>query len=392
MILGVQRSVSIDQAGLRDVTAPFFSHAWEQRKLGELENDGRIRLGRGHVISAKDVQQCPGQYPIYSASAKHGGEMGQYGHYMFDQELVTWSIDGGGSVFYRPKHKYSVTNVCGFIDANSSIDTAFLAYQMGLRHSRLHFDYTVKAHPSVIRNLYNIGIPSLPEQRCISSLFGQLDNLITLHQRKLSHLRELKRGLLQKMFPKSGEDRPEVRFPGFADAWEQRKLSNCCTITGGNAWKSSDYSSTGDYLVVTIANVQGQKYINDKVGNRISVVNPGKYLLKQEDMLVSLTGNVGRVSRMTDTPAVLNQRVGLIKPKTNEVSDEFLFQVLSNNAFESSMVARGQGAAQANISNNDVLSYELLVPKDVREQTSVARLFRYFDTTIALHQRKQLNI
>ena len=140
--------------------------------------------------------------------------------------------------------------------------------------------------------------------------------------------------------------------------------------------------------MVTIANVQGQKYINDKVGNRISVVNPGKYLLKQEDMLVSLTGNVGRVSRMTDTPAVLNQRVGLIKPNTNEVSDEFLFQVLSNNAFESSMVARGQGAAQANISNNDVLSYELLVPKDVREQTSVARLFRYFDTTIALHQRK----
>jgi type I restriction enzyme S subunit len=163
---------------------PGFTGAWEQRKLGELENDGRIRLGRGHVISAKDVQQCPGQYPIYSASAKHGGEMGQYGHYMFDQELVTWSIDGGGSVFYRPKHKYSVTNVCGFIDANSSIDTAFLAYQMGLRHSRLHFDYTVKAHPSVIRNLYYIGIPSLPEQRCISSLFGQLDNLITLHQRK----------------------------------------------------------------------------------------------------------------------------------------------------------------------------------------------------------------
>ncbi|WP_270276875.1 restriction endonuclease subunit S [Weissella confusa] len=239
-----------------------------------------------------------------------------------------------------------------------------------------------------ILNSLTVLTPLISEQNQIDLFFTKIDNTIALHQRKLDLLKEQKKGYLQKMFPKNGAKVPELRFAGFADDWEERKLSNYITITGGNAWKSSDYSIGGDYLVVTIANVQGQRNINDKIGNKISVADPGKYLLKREDILVSLTGNVGRVSRMTDIPAVLNQRVGLVKPKTKKIDDEFLFQVLSNRRFESSMVASGQGAAQANISNNDVLSYELLVPQDVREQSIIAHFFRNFDNAIALHQRK----
>lgn len=239
-----------------------------------------------------------------------------------------------------------------------------------------------------ILNSLTVLTPLISEQNQIDLFFTKIDNTIALHQRKLDLLKEQKKGYLQKMFPKNGAKVPELRFAGFADDWEERKLSNYITITGGNAWKSSDYSIGGDYLVVTIANVQGQRNINDKIGNKISVADPGKYLLKREDILVSLTGNVGRVSRMTDIPAVLNQRVGLVKPKTKKIDDEFLFQVLSNRRFESSMVASGQGAAQANISNNDVLSYELLVPQDVREQSIIAHFFRNFDNAIALHQHK----
>ena len=239
-----------------------------------------------------------------------------------------------------------------------------------------------------ILNSLTVLTPLISEQNQIDLFFTKIDNTIALHQRKLDLLKEQKKGYLQKMFPKNGAKVPELRFAGFADDWEERKLSNYITITGGNAWKSSDYSIGGDYLVVTIANVQGQRNINDKIGNKISVADPGKYLLKREDILVSLTGNVGRVSRMTDIPAVLNQRVGLVKPKTKKIDDEFLFQVLSNRRFESSMVASGQGAAQANISNNDVLSYELLVQQDVREQSIIAHFFRNFDNAIALHQHK----
>ena len=163
-----------------------FTDPWEQRKLGELEKDATLYMGRGRVISAKDMSNTPGTFPVYSSSALDNGRMGAYGKYMFNQELITWSIDGGGAVFYRRKHRFSVTNVSGYIAVNpEKINCKFLAYAMSLAHSRIKFDYTVKAHPSVIRSLYTMGIPiSLQEQQVIGSFFSRLDNLITLHQRK----------------------------------------------------------------------------------------------------------------------------------------------------------------------------------------------------------------
>ena len=179
-----------------------FTDPWEQRKLGELEKDATLYMGRGRVISAKDMSNTPGTFPVYSSSALDNGRMGAYGKYMFNQELITWSIDGGGAVFYRRKHRFSVTNVSGYIAVNpEKINCKFLAYAMSLAHSRIKFDYTVKAHPSVIRSLYTMGIPiSLQEQQVIGSFFSRLDDLITLHQRKLELLRNIKKSLLDKMF------------------------------------------------------------------------------------------------------------------------------------------------------------------------------------------------
>ena len=179
-----------------------FTDPWEQRKLGELEKDATLYMGRGRVISAKDMSNTPGTFPVYSSSALDDGRMGAYGKYMFNQELITWSIDGGGAVFYRRKHRFSVTNVSGYIAVNpEKISCKFLAYAMSLAHSRIKFDYTVKAHPSVIRSLYTMGIPiSLQEQQVIGSFFSRLDELITLHQRKLELLRNIKKSLLDKMF------------------------------------------------------------------------------------------------------------------------------------------------------------------------------------------------
>ena len=185
-----------------EMRLPGFTEAWEQRKLGELEKDATLYMGRGRVISAKDMSNTPGTFPVYSSSALDNGRMGAYGKYMFNQELITWSIDGGGAVFYRRKHRFSVTNVSGYIAVNpEKINCKFLAYAMSLAHSRIKFDYTVKAHPSVIRSLYTMGIPiSLQEQQVIGSFFSRLDNLITLHQRKLELLRNIKKSLLDKMF------------------------------------------------------------------------------------------------------------------------------------------------------------------------------------------------
>ncbi|WP_282800634.1 restriction endonuclease subunit S [Lactococcus lactis] len=180
---------------------------------------------------------------------------------------------------------------------------------------------------------------------------------------------------------------PRVRFTNFEDKWELRKLGDNSTIVGGNAWKSSEYDPNGNYLVITISNVTGNRYIDDLKGNYINVEDPCSFSLIPNDILISLTGNVGRVSRMTSVAGVLNQRVAKIS-QNDEVDDEFIFQILSNHHFELSMRNLSQGAAQANISNVDVLSYSYSIPQNIKEQEKIGSFFKQLDVAIALHHSK----
>ena len=224
------------------------------------------------------------------------------------------------------------------------------------------------------------------EQRQIGTFFQKLDHLITLHQRKYDKLCTVKKSMLDKMFPKPGEFVPEIRFEGFTDPWEQRKLGEVASLLGGNAWSSKEYDPSGDYLVITIANVTGEYEVDDSEGNRINVNGNFEYLLSHGDILVSLTGNVGRVSRMTSTKAVLNQRVGKLSVDC-DIDDEFIFQAIRDGRFLTTMETASQGAAQKNISNSDVLSFELLLPT-LKEQQVVGEALHRIDTLITLHQRK----
>ncbi len=162
-------------------------------------------------------------------------------------------------------------------------------------------------------------------------------------------------------------------------------MGEVAEIIGGNAWKSSDYTPTGSHLVVTIANVTGEQMINDSVGNRIDIEDDNSYVLSNGDILISLTGNVGRVSRMTAKKAVLNQRVGKIVPCTS-CNLRYIFQVLRSEKFQQVMELAGQGAAQKNISNSDVINYIFSLPS-LNEQEKIGEYFSNLDTLITLHQR-----
>ena len=235
---------------------------------------------------------------------------------------------------------------------------------------------------SQIRN-FQLFSPSLPEQTAIGSFFQDIDQLISLQQRKLEVLKEKKKTYLKLLFPAKGQTKPALRFAGFEDEWKEVKLGEVCSIKGGNAWKSEHYSTDGKYLVVTISNVKGNEYIDDTYGNRIDTVE-SQFILEQGDILISLTGNVGRVSKMTEVAAVLNQRVG--KLATNQ-SNNFLFTLLSNRNFEKEMVLSSQGAAQANISNNDVLNYKTSFPS-LPEQEAIGSFFQDLDKAIAKQEEK----
>lgn len=203
--LFIQKKRDIRQGAMQELLSgkrrlPGFSGEWEEISLEKLEQRGCIRLFRGKVISKKDMKQCPGNYPIYSSSIHNNGKFGQYGRYMFDEELITWSVDGGGDFFYRPKHKFSVTNVCGYIRLLSNlIKYDFLALQLQLLHSRRSFDYTSKAHPSVIRKAYGLKLPKPDEQTAIARILSDMKDEIESLEKQKAKYTELKQGMMQQL-------------------------------------------------------------------------------------------------------------------------------------------------------------------------------------------------
>ena len=132
-------------------------NGWIKTSIRELEHAGDIVLGRGKIISQKDIEADPGDYPVYSSSARGNGEFGRYGKFMFEEELVTWSVDGGGKFFYRPKSRYSITNVSGFlrITAKEKLDTYYTWAYLFSIWLTMTFNYTEKLHPSILRERFS---------------------------------------------------------------------------------------------------------------------------------------------------------------------------------------------------------------------------------------------
>jgi type I restriction enzyme S subunit len=177
-----------------------FFEEWKTYRVSELEANKLVKLHRGEVISKLHIEATPGDFPIYSSSVHNGGLFGCYGNYMLDEELITWSIDGGGHFFYRPKHKFSVTNVCGYMRVDSSrVNCRFLASALQLAHSAKSFDYQTKAHPSVVRKEYEVRWPSLPEQSAIADVLNDLEEELVSLDKRLTKARQVKQGMMQEL-------------------------------------------------------------------------------------------------------------------------------------------------------------------------------------------------
>ncbi len=179
---------------------PGFHGEWEVNTVAELEKQKLVQLSRGQVISKKDIDNTPGDFPIYSSSIHNDGLFGRYGVFLFDEEMITWSVDGGGNFFHRRKHKFSVTNVCGFMRVDTSrIDCRFFAAELQLLHSRKTFDYQSKAHPSVVRKEYEVKLPPLPEQSAIAAVLTDMDAELAALEQRRDRTRALKQAMMQEL-------------------------------------------------------------------------------------------------------------------------------------------------------------------------------------------------
>ena len=216
------------------------------------------------------------------------------------------------------------------------------------------------------------------EQIKIAKLLMLLDERISTQTKIIEELKKLKSALSKHLFMR--KDLLETTVC----------LSDIATLKNGYAFQSSKYNALGKWKIITIANVSGERYINDKDCNRIiNLPNDiqDHQVLKEGDVLISLTGNVGRVSLCNVGSYLLNQRVGLLQVAKN-VEQEFLYQVLSSNNFENSMIACSQGAAQMNIGKGDVESYVLPYSSNANNIHLVAKILHLYDERIVNELRK----
>ena len=244
-------------------------------------------------------------------------------------------------------------------------------------------DAVVHISKASLENL-SIPLPPIEEQRRIASALTSIDNLIDSLDRLIAKKRAIKQGVMQQLL--SGKK----RLKGFTEPWVEKRLGEILSLKNGFAFKSETYCAIGKYKIITIANVQNGRFdltdYNSVTDIPASIQQHQK--LSIGDILISMTGNVGRVCRVDSSNCLLNQRVGLLEIRPN-VNSDFVFTALNTNAFENAMRDKGQGAAQANISKSDIEDYVLLMPSSLLEQQAIASVLTSMDNELSALEAKR---
>ena len=234
-----------------------------------------------------------------------------------------------------------------------------------------------------------ISLPDIEEQIKVGEYFESLDRLITLHQRKCEETKKLKKYMLQKMFPQNGKRVPEIRFAGFTDDWEQRKLGDISSlITKGTTPK--DKSGTGEVNFIKVENIND--FSGDIVGmSKISLEEHQGYLkrsqLQEGDILFSIAGTLGRVTSVNKEilPANTNQALSIIRLKEGNL--EYVKTCLKGNVVADFIRRNPTIGAQPNLSLEQVSNLEIEIPSEA-EQEKIGLYFSNLDHLITLHQRQ----
>ena len=238
---------------------------------------------------------------------------------------------------------------------------------------------------------FEINVPQKEEQTKIGTYFHNLDHLITLHQRELDEWKNFKKGMLQKMFPKKGKSKPELRFPGFTDDWEQRKLGECGETYTGLSGKSKEDFGHGDARFVTYMNVflnpiaDKEKVEGVEIDNSQNCVQYGDVFFTTSSETPEEVGMSSVWLENTEN-TYLNSFCFGYRPTIN-INPYFMAYALRSYTVRKKFVFLAQGISRYNISPKKVMEIEIPLPT-LEEQGAIGEYFCDLDNLIALHQRE----
>ena len=322
--------------------------------LGELENLNIIKLGRGNVISKNDIRNNPGKYPVYSSSAINNGKMGEYGGYMFDDERITWSIDGGGKFFYRNNHKYSVTNVSGWLKVINSdiLNTKFLYYLLLNEWSFKKYDYTNKAHPSVIRDDYILHIPSIDVQNEMVEVLDKFTELEAELEVELEARTKQYDYYIGKLYEN-------------AKTYKKIKIGDFSTVTLGAtpSTKVKEYWENGDIPWMSSGEVNKKEvFETDKYITTLGHENSSTKLIPKNTVVVALAGQGKTRGTVAITRIELCTNQSLAAIITDKrVDSNYLYYYLTTQ-YENLRHVSSSDGSRGGLNSTMIKKYEVPVP------------------------------
>ena len=362
-----------------------YEEDWEQRKLEDVVEF--LDTMRKPLEGAKRIS---GPYPYYGAS----GIVDYVDGYLFDEELILLSEDGANitdrnyPVCFLASGKYWVNNHAHVLRTKKENENNFICNSLERK------DYTQyntgmampKLNKETCRKI-PVLCPVFKEQQKIGDYFRSLDRLITLHQRKCEETKKLKKYMLQKMFPQNGEKVPEIRFAGFSDDWEQRKLGDVLERRIEQRQQSEEYPR------LAFASGQGVIPLSErKTNNREQLTKDEftkKYLVTELDDIVYNPANVkyGAIDRNKCGR-------GLISPiyvtfTTSEIPG-FIERIVTSHDFQQKALKFEEGTVtkRQSVNPEDFLTIDTWVARQREEQRKISKYFDNLDNLITLHQRK----
>ena len=372
-----------------------FHDDWEQRKLGD------------NIIEYTEVTTKNNQYPPLTSSRRgiflqteyfagnqiasdnnKGYNIVPYGYFtyrhMSDDEIFHFNIND-------IVENGIVSTLYPVFTTDENLDSRYLQYQLNYGSEFAKFAILQKQGGSRTYMYLNklkqlkLTMPkSIEEQKAISAFLMSLDNLITLHQRKLEKLKIIKKSMLETCFPKNGEKAPKIRFSGFSDDWEQRKLEDVVSVYDG-VHQTPDYKESGIMFlsVENIASLRSDKYISEEAFKRDYKIYPQK-----GDILMTRIGDVG-TPNVVETSEKVAFYVSLALLKPNCIDSYFLCNVIQSPLFQKGLKDRTLVTAiPKKINKDEIGKVDVILPVSKEEQTAIGEYFKNLDRLITLHQRK----
>ena len=384
-----------------------FTDAWEQRKLNEYLT----------VSTKKNTEDKYDKTDVLSVSGEVGvvNQIEFQGRSFAGASVSNYGVVETGDVVYTKSPLRA--NPYGIIKANKGksgiVSTLYAVYKtiQGTANAdfiECYFDLDDRLN-MYLKPLVNIGakhdmkvtdenalkggvlFPSYEEQCQIADFFSRLDTLITLHQRKCDALQKFKKSMLQKMFPQNGESVPEIRFAGFTDAWEQRKLGEISeSFEYGLNAAATEYDGKHKYIRITDIDDSTHLFIQDNLTSPdIDFSTADDYLLQAGDVLFARTGaSVGKTYIYRSSDGDLYFAGFLIRAKIKRDYDaDFVFQNTLTDNYDSYIRITSQRSGQPGVNAQEYANFALSVPC-LAEQKKIGAYFTNLDNLITLHQHK----